>query len=94
MGSLSVIGSQRIYLDKNLTSMLAASSGPSYFKWTDFGLNLNTHGTDRYAFVQNNLTLGSDLYDGFDGQENKWVNKATYATSGNLFPQGPDVILP
>ncbi|MGO9571133.1 MAG: TonB-dependent receptor [Desulfomonilaceae bacterium] len=87
-GTLSVIGSQRIYLDKNLTSMLAASSGPSFFKWTDFGLCTKYTRTDRYDFIRNDLTLGSDLYDGFFGQENKWANKATYATSGTFGHRG------
>lgn len=88
LGSFSLIASQRIYLDKNLTSMLAASSGPSFFKWTDFGMSTKYTRTDGYEFVKNDLTLGSDLYDGFYGQELKWANKSSYATSGVLSHRG------
>jgi iron complex outermembrane recepter protein len=87
-GNISVIGSQRIYLIRNMTSMLAASSGPYYLKWTDFGLSTKYTRTDSYDFIRNSLTLGSDLYDGLYGQENKWVNKANYSASGTFGRRG------
>jgi len=61
LGRLETIGSMRSYDRKSMTY---ASGLPSDQRWEDFGLSFIYSRNDEYGFLKNDLTLGSDLYDG------------------------------
>jgi len=68
-GNLEIIGSFRNY-DRRTNSF--AVGLPSDNRWQDFGLSFKYGRTDEYAFVRNEITLGSDLYDGRFRRESRY----------------------
>lgn len=82
MGTLDLIASYRTYdtsqpnylfnsFDNNLTGRNA-----NYSRWLDSGISFKYSRRDTYDFIRNDLTLGSDLYDGFYGSEKKAISGA------------------
>jgi len=70
LGNLEVKGWQRYYDINSYSYLFAADFGreAQFIRWADFGLSLKYTRTDRYEFIRNDLTLGSDIYDGFYGR--------------------------
>ncbi|MGC9030290.1 MAG: TonB-dependent receptor [Desulfomonilaceae bacterium] len=70
LGSLEVKGWQRYYDINSHSYLFAADLGreAQFVRWADFGLSLKYTRTDTYEFVRNELTVGSDIYDGFYGR--------------------------
>ncbi|MFC1834304.1 TonB-dependent receptor, partial [Thermodesulfobacteriota bacterium] len=66
LGNLEIVGTFR-HFDKRL--MIYGLGSQIDNRWQDFGLSTKYERKDRYAFVENDLTLGSDLYDGRTRQE-------------------------
>jgi len=52
--------------------------GLSDQRWIDQGLSLKYYRTDKVSIVSNDLTLGSDLWDGKFGRESRAINAFTF----------------
>ena len=61
LGRLESIGSARTY-DRRILAY--ASWGPSDQRWDDLGLSFIYSRNDEYSFFKNDITLGTDIYDG------------------------------
>lgn len=74
LGDLEIIGSSRGYDRRSNTY---AEFQPSDTRWQDFGLSLKYYRKDEYGFFSNDVTLGSDLYDGRFRREARYPVLAT-----------------
>ncbi|AFM28040.1 outer membrane receptor protein [Desulfomonile tiedjei DSM 6799] len=76
LGSFEVKGFQRYYDTASYSYLFASDFGreAQFIRWADSGLSLKYTRTDQYRFVRNDLTLGSDLYDGFYGRGAKEIS--------------------
>ena len=77
LGALELIGSYRPYYKQNPSYLFNNwdyfSTNATYVKWLDSGLSLKYSRRDSYNFIRNDLTVGTDHWDGFYGQEKKAV---------------------
>ena len=67
LGNLEIIGSWRSYDRRNIFDSAAwpyYSNASANMLWQDFGLSFKYDRSDRWSFIRNDLTVGSDLLDG------------------------------
>ncbi|MFC1833188.1 TonB-dependent receptor [Thermodesulfobacteriota bacterium] len=68
LGNLEIAGTFR-HFDRRLMSYGLGNQTDN--RWQDFGLSFKYQREDGYAFVEKDLTLGSNLYDGRTRQESR-----------------------
>lgn len=77
LGGLELTGSYRTYDTQNLSYLFNTwdyfGRNASFTRWLDSGISAKYIRTDQYDFIRNDLTLGTDIYDGFYGREVKAV---------------------
>ncbi len=77
LGNLDLTASYRTYDTQNLSYLFNKwdyfGRNASYVRWLDSGISAKYYRTDTYDFLQNNITLGWDLYDGRYGREVKQI---------------------
>lgn len=85
LGNLEIKGMQRYYDTNSYAYLFAADFGREvqHVRWADFGLSLKYARTDEFLFIHNELTLGTDVYDGFYGRGAKEIvgDGSTYKLS-------------
>ena len=87
IGCLDVTASYRTYDIQNYSYMSNRydfyGTGVSYQRWLDSGISWKYTRTDNYDFIRNDLTLGTDLWDGrFGRRQDRWKHSST-ATAHN-----------
>lgn len=78
LGTLEVIGS---YFKADLRINGYSYWGLSDRRWLDQGLSFKYFRTDKYSVVTNELTVGSDLWDGRFGREGRNIDQSSGANN-------------
>ena len=76
LGNFEMKGFQRYYDINSYSYLFAADFGreAQFVRWADSGLSCKYTRTDELGCIRNDLTLGSDLYDGFYGRGAKQIS--------------------
>jgi iron complex outermembrane recepter protein len=80
-GSLEANASQRYYDVRSNAYLFTSSKEVAYRHWADQQLSFKYLRTDKYDFIRNDLTLGSDLRDGLFTVERKQITGTGTAAS-------------